>query len=58
MFGGRQNLALGGRHVLLTSGHDEDGLLAAHRRLDVRVRLGAKCFNLAAYTNKLTFLFN
>lgn len=48
MLGGRQDLTLGLGDVLLPAGHDEHGLLAAHRRLDVRVGLGAQGLDLAA----------
>ena len=45
---GGRDLSLGCRHVLGPSGDDKDGLLATHRRLYVRVRLGSKCLDLAA----------
>ena len=46
VLGCRQDLALGRYQVLLAARHHEDGLLAAHRRLDVSVRLGAQGFDL------------
>ena len=49
VFGGRENFAFGRRHVLLAARHHKDRLLAAHRRLDVRVRLGSQRFNLTTY---------
>ena len=46
--GGELDLALGRLHVLASTGDDEHGLLAAYRRLDVRVGLGAQRLDLAA----------
>ena len=43
---GAEYLALGGGHVLPAPGHHEDRLLAAHRRLDVRVRLRSQRLDL------------
>ena len=48
MIGGRQDFTLGRAHVLLPAGDDEDGLLAPHGRLDVRVGLSAQRFDFAA----------
>ncbi len=47
MIGGGQDFPLGSGHVLLPAGDDEDGFFAAHRRLDVRVRLGSKRLDFA-----------
>lgn len=44
----RDDLPLRLRHVLLPPCHHEHRLLAAHRRLDVRVRFRAQRFDLAA----------
>ena len=40
MVGGRQNFSLGQVDVLLAAGDDKDGLLPAHRGLDVSVGFG------------------
>lgn len=45
---GGEDLALRSGNILLATSDDEDGLLAAHRRFDVGVRLRSKGFNLAA----------
>lgn len=50
--GRREDLLAGRGHVLLAAGDDEDGLLAAHRRLDVRVGLGAQRFDLATCSSR------
>lgn len=44
---GRDDLPLGGRHVVLSPGDDEDRLLSPHRGLDVGVRLAPKGLDLA-----------
>jgi len=49
MLGGREDLAFGGADVLFAARHDEDGLLTAHRCLDVRVGLGPQCLDLATW---------
>lgn len=46
MLRGGENLALRTGHVLLASCDDEYGFFAAHRRLDVGIRLRSKCFDL------------
>ena len=43
--GGREDLSLGQRHVLLPPRHHEHRLLAAHRGLDVRVGLSSQSFD-------------
>lgn len=53
MLGGRQNLTFRLGDVLLPSGHDEDGLLPAHRGFDVRVGLGAESFDLATCNKEI-----
>jgi hypothetical protein len=49
VIGGGEDLALGGRHVLLPAGDDEHGLLAANGGLDVRVGLGSQGLDFAAW---------
>lgn len=44
----RQDLPLGHGHVFFAPRHDEDGLLAPHRRLDVGVCLGSERLDLTA----------
>ena len=54
MFGGRQDLALGGVDVLQSPGDDEDRFLAPDGRLDVRVRLVAQRLDLATCSSRPT----
>lgn len=52
VLGGREDLALGARHVLLPARHHEHGLFPSHGRLDVCVGLGAESLYLAAWNNE------
>ena len=49
VLGGRHDLPLGHLHVLAAARHDEHGLLAAHRGLDVGVGLGPQRLDLTAW---------
>lgn len=56
MFGGRQDLPLGHRHIFFASCHHKDRLLSPYWRLDVGVGLGSESLYLAAYSEK-DFIF-
>lgn len=52
MLSGREDLPLRHGHVLFAAGHDEDGLLSPHWRLNVGVCLGSKGLDLTAWRDK------